>query len=674
VVQPDGGIRWVLGRASPAKPASGSVTLALGFGEDITERKLAEEKLRESEERFRLAVQGVKEYAICMLDLEGRIVEWNPGGERIFGYRCEEIGGAHFSRFYPQDEIERDRPAVTLNVAVRQGTNEEECWQVRKDGSRFWADVVMNGLRDNSGQLRGFRFVVRDYTERKRAEEALLLEVTNAMIAHHDISELLAAIRAGMSKVIPHDYDCDYVHLALYDPEIGKFRLRILHSPEKLNLAPEELLLPLEGSPAGIAFKTREPLILDRLDTDRFRAPVIQHLLDAGVKSLCILPLIRRGRPLGTIGLGSSREARFSNLSVGLLMEFANQVALAVDNAAAFRQITEQKERLAEEKQYLEDELRTEYNFQEIIGESAPLRHTLKQVETVAPTDSTVLVLGETGTGKELLARAIHNLSPRKDHPFIKVNCAAIPLGLLESELFGHERGAFTGAIARKIGRFEVAHEGTLFLDEVGDIPLELQPKLLRVLQEQEFERLGSTRTIRVNVRVVAATSRDLLEMVETREFRSDLYYRLNIFPVVVPPLRERVEDIPLLVASFVEKYARLMNKRVENIPTGTLEVLSRYHWPGNVRELQNFIERSVILTQGSTLRAPLKELKVCGEKPKPSKSRTLHEAERDEILRALQEAQGVLGGPGGAAERLGLKRTTLYYKMRRLGIARPGE
>jgi len=336
----------------------------------------------------------------------------------------------------------------------------------------------------------------------------------------------------------------------------------------------------------------------------------------------------------------------------------------------SLEEITELKDKLAKEKLYLEDEIRTESNFEEIIGESAALKRILKQVETVAPTDSAVLIQGETGTGKELIARAIHSLSKRRERTFVKMNCAAIPTGLLESELFGHERGAFTGAIAQKVGRFELAHGGTLFLDEVGDVPLELQSKLLRVLQEQEFERLGSNRTIRVDVRLVAATNRDLALMVTDKQFRSDLYYRLNVFPITAPPLRERPEDIPLLVRYFAQQYARRMNKPIVTIPTETMTTLSKYYWPGNIRELENLIERSVILSQGPDLRVPLGEL----EAPTvtvPNEVATLETAEREHILRVLRETNWVIGGLSGAAARLGMKRTTLQSKMQKLGISR---
>jgi formate hydrogenlyase transcriptional activator len=356
-----------------------------------------------------------------------------------------------------------------------------------------------------------------------------------------------------------------------------------------------------------------------------------------------------------------------------LLGQVAKQVAIAVENALAFRKIEALKNKLEEERLYLEEEIRTEYNFEEIIGNSATLKRVLQEVETVAATDSTVLIYGETGTGKELIARAIHNLSPRRERTLVRVNCGAIPTGLLESEMFGHEKGAFTGAIERRIGRFELAHQGTIFLDEVEDIPLEVQPKLLRVLQEQEFERLGSSRTIRVGVRVVAATNSDLAQMVAEKKFRSDLYYRLNVFPITLPPLRDRPEDIPLLVHFFAQKFAQQMKKPIERIPAETIATLTRYPWPGNIRELQNLIERAVILSRGRVLEIPLAELKQAAEViTDQTKASSLEAVEREHILRVLRESNWVIAGPQGAAARLGLNRTTLNHRMRKLGIARP--
>jgi formate hydrogenlyase transcriptional activator len=416
-------------------------------------------------------------------------------------------------------------------------------------------------------------------------------------------------------------------------------------------------------------FRSRQPLVLDRVAMEKFDSPTSHLLRDEGVRSVVSMPLTTHDHVLGTMSLASLRDAAFQQGDVDLLVQVAGQVAIAVENALAFQEIGELKNKLAQEKLYLEDELRSEMNFDEIVGESSSLRSVLKHVETVAPTDSTVLIQGETGTGKELIARAIHNLSPRREHTFVKVNCAAIPTGLLESELFGHERGAFTGAIAQRLGRFELANGGTIFLDEVGDIPLELQPKLLRVLQEQAFERLGSTRTVRVDIRLVAATNRNLEEMVAARTFRSDLYYRLRVFPLVMPPLRERQADIPALVRYFVQKFARRMNRTIETIPAGTLDVLSRYAWPGNIRELENLIERAVIVSPGPVLRVPLGELKLPLEPT--GDNLTLRAAEREHIEKALEATNWVLAGPHGAAARLGMKRTTLQSKMRKLGLAR---
>jgi formate hydrogenlyase transcriptional activator len=409
------------------------------------------------------------------------------------------------------------------------------------------------------------------------------------------------------------------------------------------------------------------------------------------LQAICCVPLIHRDRTFGTLNLASRRLDAFTPADVELLQPVGAQIAIAVENALAFKEIDALKDKLAVEKLYLEEEIRSEINFEEIVGESAALKRALGQVELAAPAATTVLLLGETGTGKELFARAIHNLSPRRDRTFVKINCAAIPSGLLESELFGHEKGAFTGAINQKVGRFELADRGTLFLDEVGDIPLELQPKLLRVLQEQEFERLGGTRTQRVDVRVVAATNLDLSKLVAQRSFRNDLYYRLNVFPIQIPALRERHEDIPLLVRYFVQRFSRSLNKEVQYIPADAMDALERYSWPGNVRELENLIERAVLLSPGKELRIPLSELKddsgwaaasgADASSPFTSQASsaslsssiaTLEEAERQHILRALKQTQWRIAGPKGAAALLGMKRTTLQARMRKLGIRRP--
>ena len=501
----------------------------------------------------------------------------------------------------------------------------------------------------------------------ERDRQRLLLEVNNAVIAHLELRQLLKAISASLSRVVPHDL----AGFALFDHDTQRLSAHALDFPRNQEFVETGDTIPLEGTPEGKAFTSRQTVLIRNLDTTEFPAEIIKRAEAAGLRSGCAVPLISHGKVLGTLSVVSMQENAFSQDDAELLTQIGAQVAIAVENALAFKQIARLKDKLTEEKLYLQEEIQTEYNFQEIVGDSQTLRRVLKDVQTVAATASTVLILGETGSGKELIARALHNLSDRRERTFVKLNCAAIPTGLLESELFGHERGAFTGAIATKIGRFETADRGTLFLDEVGEIPLELQVKLLRVLQEQEFERLGSTRTMRVDVRVVAATNRDLEHMVEEQRFRSDLYYRLKVFPIMLPPLRERAEDIPALVRHFAQKFALRMKKRIETIPAEAMKALQAYPWPGNVRELENFIERAVILTSGADLRAPLSELKVLSP-PSNGSLKTLEDAEREHILKALREAKWTIGGSAGAAAKLGMKRTTLQSKMQKLGIMRP--
>src|SRR6266705_3813978 len=671
----------------------------------------------------------------------------------------------------------------SLQEATYDGSDLEFLQQVAKQV----AVAVDNALNSQSVQSH------QQDLARERDRLRLLLEVNNAVVSRLDLRDVIAAPAASLRRVIPHVL----ASLYLYDSD-NEFVIRhALDSPSGKGLLQEGFVGPVDSTPAGPAIRTGKPALFDEEDLKRLQSDVARLLLAEGVKSGCCVPLKSHNRLLGTLNIASLNPGAFSQDDVDLLSQVANQIAIAVENALAYQQITELKDKLTREeayltqaqrltgvgswawdpsethnyysrevfnifgldpakgnptladflriyhpedrklieeaekklvsegqgydvkyriirpdgelrfvrevgtpvrengvvtgfvgacmdvteqeqmtqelrreKLYLEDEIRTAYNFEEIIGESAALKRILKQVETVAPTDSTALIQGETGTGKELIARAIHNLSKRRERTFVKMNCAAIPTGLLESELFGHERGAFTGAIAQKVGRFELAHQGTLFLDEVGDIPLELQSKLLRVLQEQEFERLGSNRTIHVDVRLVAATNRDLAQMVADKQFRSDLYYRFNVFPITAPPLRERPEDIPLLVRYFAQKYARLMNKQIETIPAGAMTALAKYHWPGNIRELENLIERSVILSQGPDLHVPLGELKA-PVAAAPNGVATLEAAERDHILHVLRQTKWVIGGSSGAAARLGMKRTTLQSKMRKLGISR---
>ena len=497
-----------------------------------------------------------------------------------------------------------------------------------------------------------------------------LLAVSAAIIAHRDFSALFHEMAGRLRQVVHFDH----LVLVLHEAATNTMRVHLLEPPE-----PITIVLPPDERPAGFVWQTQQPLITSHI-ADFKRWPRLEHVQSYGIQSSCWLPLTTARRRVGTLGFSSKQPSTYDTSDVGFLQHVANQVAVAVENAlafqeieAAFREIEALKDRLAKENAYLEEEARTQHNFGEVVGESAALRRVLKEVETVAPTGSTVLVRGETGTGKELIARALHELSPRKARTFVKLNCAAIPSGLLESELFGHEKGAFTGAVSPKAGRFELAHQGTLFLDEVGDIPLELQPKLLRVLQEQEFEHLGGTKTIKVDVRLVAATHRDLAKMVAEGRFREDLFYRLNVFPLVLPPLRERRDDIPRLVRHFTQQFSRRMGRRIETIASAAMDTLVRYPWPGNVRELQNVIERAVILSPRASLQVPPGDLQpATTQAAEPTAVVvTLADAEREHIVAALRETGWVVGGPKGAAARLGMKRSLLYWKMKKLGISR---
>jgi formate hydrogenlyase transcriptional activator len=499
---------------------------------------------------------------------------------------------------------------------------------------------------------------------RAQARLRLLLDITNRIVTKLELRDLLREIVASIRQVM----QCDSVGVALPDPEDGELRYAVDH-------AEYDMPVGSASERTKTVFRTGKPLIATKEEVAADPQGALTNL------ALYLYPLIVRERVLGVLGFGSSRENSFAEDDLSFFSQVANQIALAVENSLAYRQVSELKDKLAQENVYLESEIRSELHFEEIVGNSEPLRRVLEEIETVAPADSTVLIFGETGTGKELIARALHNLSSRKSNAFVKLNCAAIPTGLLESELFGHEKGAFTGAITQRVGRFELANHGTIFLDEVGEIPLELQPKLLRVLQEREFERLGSSRTMRTDARLIAATNRDLKSMVEEQRFRSDLYYRVNVFPIRVPSLRERMEDIPQLVRHFVKEFSCRNQRAIDTIPSETMQALVRYHWPGNIRELQNVIERAVIISRGPVLNVPLAELTadvastsaavVTSTKSAPHESlqEMLEETERNQILRALEAANGVVAGPNGAAARLGVKRSTLQLRMQKLGI-----
>ena len=614
-------------------------------------------------------LQTQQPFVVDDLEQEARFPEFVQR-VREHGVRCIAL--------VPLTTAQRRLGAMGFGRLTPQRITDAELQFMQRVASQV-AVAVDNALNFESSQA------YQEQLARQRDRLQVLLEINNLLVTSRELAEVFRGIVSTLERVIHHDY----TSLALLDPVTGLLKIHALDFPGRPGLINEETIVSMDASPSGRCFSTGQPLLLHGTEIDRFHSETIRILRKEGVETVCCVPLITHGRTFGTLNLASRRADVFPPTDVELLLQVAAQIAIAVENALAFREIDKLKNKLAVEKLYLEEEIRNELNFEEIVGESPSLKRALSQVELVAPAATTVLVLGETGTGKELIARAIHNLSPSRERTFVKVNCAAIPSGLLESELFGHERGAFTGAINQKIGRFELADHGTLFLDEVGDIPLDLQPKLLRVLQEHEFERLGSNRTQRVDVRVVAATNQDLSKLVAGRAFRSDLFYRLNVFPIQLPALRERREDIPLLVRYFVQKFSRRLNKTVEYVPADAMDVLSNYSWPGNVRELENLIERAVLLSPGKELRIPLAELRSATAANHDASSAdsfasfipstssnssisTLEEAERQHILRALRQTEWRVAGPRGAAAILGMKRTTLQARMRKLGIRRP--
>lgn len=553
---------------------------------------------------------------------------------------------------------------------------------------RLTGRVVAFALDDGFNLRRAQRAQACLQTQNERLQ--LLLNLSSQITSSLELRELLRQIAANIREVM----QCDVVGVSLVDSIAGTSRLYVLDFPQGKGLIKEERVFTIAGA-AKRVLDTLKPAIVNKSDPAEVSPELYDEVVAEGLKNTCLIPLANRGRVLGILTIARTSDATFTPYDVDFLTQAAGQIAIAIENALSYHEISELRDKLAQEKLYLEEEIRSEMNFENIVGNSPTLKHVLELVETVAPNDSTVLLLGETGTGKELIARAIHDRSRRQDRTFVKLNCAAIPTGLLESELFGHEKGAFTGAITQKVGRMELADQGTLFLDEVGDIPIEIQPKLLRALQEREFERLGSTHTRRVNIRLVAATNRDLEKMIVSKEFRSDLYYRLNVFPIRIPPLRERKEDIPLLVSYFVQKFAKLMQKRIEAISPPVMKGLVAWDWPGNIRELENFVERAVILTRGKSLEAPLGELrKLNAEEPAIAApgagqediarivKETLYalngnkastgdrsQKQREEIVRALAETKGRVGGADGAAARMGINRTTLLSRMKKFGI-----
>ena len=611
---------------SPMETAEGRVVISVI--RDISDRKRAQEALRRSEAQFRALFEFSPD-AIIASDQEGRIAEVNPRVESSFGYERGELLGQSIDILVP----ERFRPThpdrrkeYGAAARVRPMGAGLELYGRRKDGSEFPVDIMLSPMETAEGRV--VISVIRDISDRKRTQEAL----------RRSEAQFRALFEFSPDAIIASDRE-------------GRIT--------EVNARVESMFGYQRGELAGQS--------IDILVPERFR-----HTHPARRKEYASAARVRpMGAGLELYGRRKDGSEFPADIMLGPVETAEGRVVLSVIRDLTEKREAEEALRRSElQKRYLEEELNTEARFEEIIGESVGLKRVLKLVETVSATDVTVLILGETGTGKEVIARAIHQLSPRNEHVMVKLNCAAIPAGLLESELFGHERGAFTGAIDRKIGRLELAHEGTLFLDEIGDLPLELQPKILRALQEKEFERLGSNKPIPVNVRLVAATNRDLAKMVSEGQFRSDLYYRLRVFPILLPPLRERREDIPLLVRYFVDRHARKLYKKIESIPEETMRALTRWDWPGNIRELENFIERAVILTKGPVLRPPLGELEM-PEETKPVQDSSLETSEREHILRVLRETKGKIGGSDGAAARLGLIRTTLNSKMKKLGIER---
>jgi formate hydrogenlyase transcriptional activator len=618
---------------------------------------------------------------LCILDAQFRYLAINdtlaamngrPASEHL-GRTVREILGPMADEVEPvlRRVLSSGEPVLNIEFSAQPH---------HRDEVGHWVDHLIPIKRADE-QVERIGVVVTEITEQRKLEKSLhalsdrlrkemarlqmLLEVGNILSSNRNVQQAFPIISARIRRVLHQEY----ASFGLHDPAAGLLVRQAMDFPLGKGLTFGSTI-STSNTPAGQALEARVPMIFSKEQLQHFDAEIVRSALAEGLQTLCCVPLLRPKGPLGIFVLGSTRTDAFQPDDLPLLSQVAAQLAVAIENHRTGLEIESLKQRLADERKYLEGEAPTVGHFAEIIGESSALKRVLTQVATVSPSDATALILGETGTGKELVARAIHNMSHRSGRSFIKLNCAAIPTGLLESELFGHEKGAFTGAVSQKVGRLESADGGTLFLDEVGEIPLELQPKLLRALQDQEFERLGSTRTIRVNVRLVAATNRDLARSVNERHFRADLFYRLNVFPILVPPLRDRAQDIPLLVRYFVHKFSRRMHRQIETIPKETMQALAQWSWPGNVRELENLMERAVILSEGTVLQVPLSEVRL----PSGSTSQTdatLENAEREHILRVLRETKGVLSGPDGAAHRLGLKRTTLQSKMQRLKITR---
>jgi len=650
----------------------------LAIAEVVSSGSDLAEALVESEQLLTTYFSATR-VGVCVLDTDLRYLAINHAlaemngipAEAHLGKSLREVLGDSAELVEPQCErvLATGQPIFDLEISTLLPTRTEP---------GHWIEHYIP-VKGADEQVKQIGVVVIEITEQKKLEESLrgvsetlreekkrqqvMMEVSRALATKWDARKVFPKISAYLRRLLRQEYAA----LAVHDEKSGQLVRQVVDFPLRKGPVVDTEIHPAKD-PHGKALRERAPLIFSRDDMQKFPTGTTDHLLAEGLQSLCCVPLLRPKGPLGVLVLGSTRANAFKTDDLTLLNQVASQLAIALENARAAHEVEHLKNRLEQEKGYVEGETGSHLHFEEIIGQSPALKQVLGQVEVVAASDATVLILGETGTGKGLVARAIHRTSKRKDRGFVTLNCAAIPTGLLESELFGHEKGAFTGAVTQKIGRLELADRGTLFLDEIGEIPLELQPKLLRVLQDHEFERLGGTRTIKVDLRLIAATNRDLARSVAEKEFRSDLFYRLNVFPIRMPSLRERREDIPLLVRFFIRHFARGMDRGIETVPSDTMNALINWHWPGNVRELENFIERSVILTEGTALRAPLAEFQA---ETSSSAEHSLEGTEREHILRVLRETDGMISGPTGAARRLGLKRTTLQSKMQRLGIKR---
>jgi formate hydrogenlyase transcriptional activator len=636
------------------------------------------ESLREWEELLRTHSRASK-VGLCILDNKFRYVGINNTMAEMNGVPAQEHLGKSVREILG-DFAELVEPHFTSVVNTGQAVLNREISAVlptRKEPGHWIEHYVP--VKDAAGRVAQIGVVAVEITEQKKLEESLrsvseklkaekkrgqvMTEVSNLLAEKWDVQQVFPQVSARLRRVLRQEYAA----LSLHDEKTGELVQHAIDFPLAKG-ASSASEMSARKDPGGKALQRRALMILTKDEMKRFNSKVTNHFLTEGLQSLCCVPLIRPKGALGVVVLGSTRADAFQTEDLTLLNQVAAQLAIALENAKIAREVEQLKSRLRQESRYLEGQSRPRLQVEGIIGEGRALTSVMNQVSVVAESDATVLLLGETGTGKGLIARAIHATSARKERSFIVLNCAAIPTGLLESELFGHEKGAFTGAIRQKVGRLELADQGTLFLDEVGEIPPELQPKLLRVLQDHEFERLGGIRTIKVDLRLITATNRDLARSVAAKEFRSDLFYRLNVFPIRVPPLRERREDIPALVKYFVQKFAARMDRVIETIPTETMNFFVNWNWPGNVRELENFIERSVILTEGTALRAPLTELK---EESHGGVETSLENTEKEHIIRILRETRGMIAGPKGAARRLGIKRTTLQSKMKRLRITR---